>query len=403
MQRNIQLYPIYLALSRMTAWLPIFFLYFSEHLSLAQVLLLEALYYVSVVLLEVPSGYFSDAIGRHPTLLISSMAFALSYALFVIAGGVNNGAFVFFAIAQVLLATGFAFSSGTDTSFHYDSLAALGRAEEYGQREAVAERNGFIASSVAILLGGLAGMVALRFAYLISLLGALGAVVVVLYFREPTTQDSPTMRTSFVEQLRLCVWYLQQPSLRWIFLFAVLMTILNHIPYEFYQSYLDLLRGDLALASNQTPLVAAIVMSISTLLGAAAASRSIWLDKQLGTAATLLVATAIQTGIIIAMGVILHPLIVPLILLRAVPSGLMRAPMNAAIAPQVPQAQRATYLSIQSLAGRLAFSVTLVGLSWLVGSASADWPTLALMLQVSAGLGLFGWAFLFITRRRIDS
>jgi len=78
------LYPWYIVFSRTMAWLPVFFLFFSQHLSLEQVLQLEALYYLSVVLLEVPSGYFSDAIGRRPTLLISSIALALAYAVFLI-------------------------------------------------------------------------------------------------------------------------------------------------------------------------------------------------------------------------------------------------------------------------------------------------------------------------------
>ena len=40
----------------------------------ALVLRLEAIYYVAVVVLEVPSGFFSDVVGRKPTLLISSLA-----------------------------------------------------------------------------------------------------------------------------------------------------------------------------------------------------------------------------------------------------------------------------------------------------------------------------------------
>ena len=45
-------------------WYPIFFLYFLARLPLVQVLQLEAIYYAGVVLLEVPSGWFSDRIGR---------------------------------------------------------------------------------------------------------------------------------------------------------------------------------------------------------------------------------------------------------------------------------------------------------------------------------------------------
>ena len=71
-ERNVRLYPLYQAFFNAYFWLPVFFLYFSKHFSLAQVLQLEAIYYLAVVSLEVPSGYFSDVIGRRPTLLTSS-------------------------------------------------------------------------------------------------------------------------------------------------------------------------------------------------------------------------------------------------------------------------------------------------------------------------------------------
>ncbi len=69
----------------------------------------------------------------------------------------------------------------------------------------------------------------------------------------------------------------------------------------------------------------------------------------------------------------------------------MTAPLNAAIVPRVPQAQRATYLSIQSLAGRLVFSAVLFLLSLAAGAdAAPDWPVLSLMQCLSAGIALAG-------------
>ena len=85
MSRNVALYPLYVAFFGTMAWIPIFFLFFSQHLSLEQVLQLEAIYYVSVVLLEVPSGYFSDVVGRRATLLVSTIAMSFAYGCFLIA------------------------------------------------------------------------------------------------------------------------------------------------------------------------------------------------------------------------------------------------------------------------------------------------------------------------------
>ena len=45
-ERNLRLYPAYQAASSSTFWLPAFFLYFSSRFDVAEVLLLEAIYYL---------------------------------------------------------------------------------------------------------------------------------------------------------------------------------------------------------------------------------------------------------------------------------------------------------------------------------------------------------------------
>ena len=80
MQRNIRLYPWFRAASDGHAWITVFFLYMSQKLPLDQVIELSAVYYLSVFVLEVPSGYFSDRIGRRRTLLIAAAALIVSTA-----------------------------------------------------------------------------------------------------------------------------------------------------------------------------------------------------------------------------------------------------------------------------------------------------------------------------------
>ena len=147
-----------------------FFLFFQSHFTLADVLRLEAIYYFAVVLLEVPSGYFSDAVGRRVTLIIAALSTAAAHALFLF-----SDTFLFFAAAQILLAGGIAFNSGTDTALHYDTLAALNRKAEYGEREARVAGWSFRLSGIAAPAGGLGAALDLRIAYALSLAGALAS------------------------------------------------------------------------------------------------------------------------------------------------------------------------------------------------------------------------------------
>ena len=143
MHQNLRWWLPYRFLTGLHFWYPIFFLYFLARLPLVQVLQLEAIYYASVVLLEVPSGWFSDRIGRRPTLLISKAAHVVSALLFAASG---EGDFVLLATAQLFLAAGFAFTSGTDAAFLHDTLQSSA-GDRYERLEA---RSGFRASASAL-------------------------------------------------------------------------------------------------------------------------------------------------------------------------------------------------------------------------------------------------------------
>ena len=83
-RRNLRLYPWHQLAGQTLFWGPIFFLYFSERFPVDRVLQLGAIYYVSVVLLELPSGWFSDRVSRVTTLRIAIGAMATAHLLFAL-------------------------------------------------------------------------------------------------------------------------------------------------------------------------------------------------------------------------------------------------------------------------------------------------------------------------------
>jgi len=395
LQRNVALYPWYAAILKAHFWLPIFFLYFNAQFSLQQVLLLEAIYYAAIVVFEVPSGYFSDMAGRRKTLLIATAALTAAYLLFFV-----GGPYGVFVLAQIALAMGLAFNSGTDTSLHFESLHALGKGGLFDAREALVARNAFYGSAIAALAGGLIAMADLRLAYVLSVLAALTCVVLVLAMKEPDdAAGGDTTLHGFARQVGDCLRLLRRPALAWLFAFYVLMTMLNHVPYEFYQPYLRLLGEGMPLPTMSIPGISGAMSAIPMLVAAGAAAQSIRLRDRVGLGATLLCATALQTVIIATMAAVLHPAVLVLILLRTCPRAIMTAPLNAAITPQLTQSLRATYLSVQSLAGRLAFSALLVLLSLVVGDGSAE-PSagISAALQISTGIGIAGLMLLALTQ-----
>tara|TARA_B110000908_G_C10131719_1_gene392522 strand:- start:190 stop:660 length:471 start_codon:yes stop_codon:yes gene_type:complete len=71
--RTIALIPWYQFLNSLLFWQAVWFVYFQSNLSGAEAIILYSAYDISVTVLEVPSGYFSDRIGRRFTLLVSTL------------------------------------------------------------------------------------------------------------------------------------------------------------------------------------------------------------------------------------------------------------------------------------------------------------------------------------------
>lgn len=399
LERSLRLYSLYVPLSRLYAFkAPVFFLYFMERFPIDRVLQLEAIYYFAVVTLEVPSGYLSDRFSRSRVLQISALASAASAALFLLGGD----SFALFAAAQVAFATSYSFASGTDTAYHYDTLAGLGRQDEYAARESILARNGLLATAAAALGGGIAGVFDLRFAYVLVLIACLASVAVTLGFGEPPTASHGTRVAGPLRQLRDCFDQLRRPALAWLFAYVLLQVSLEHVPYEFIQPYVAVVMGEHAGAVQNTPLVVGVLSSVVAVVGSLAAANSLRLRSAFGITGALLGVTALQALLISLMGAVAHLAVIPLLLLRSVHPAVSNVLVRAEITPRIPQQLRATYLSLHSLGGRLGFSAVLFSLSVLVGEGQKpEAETLSTLLRACALLAAVGLAWLAITSRAL--
>ncbi|MEE9254512.1 MAG: MFS transporter [Pseudomonadales bacterium] len=358
-ERNLRLFQWYVPFYSAHFWVAVWFLYFLSYFSVGEVLQLEALYFLTVVVFEIPSGYLSDRLGRVITLRLSAAMQVGSLAVFAF----GPSEFWAFAIGQMLWAGSFSFYSGTDTAFHFDTLQAAGRTDEFAERQARMNRNAFIARAVCALLGGAIAVFGLKLAYLASLAVSTVTLLLTLMMREPPRAYAP----SILRQMSTVLGYLKRPFIAWVFLYAVLQTTLSHIPYEFTQPYIAVVLGEGVHELLHTSWISGIIIAIVASVGAIAADRAIAVRKRLGAPAALVAITAVQCVLIAAMALSFSAWILPLLALRSVQSGIGQVIVTTEITPRIGQGQRATYLSLQSLAGRLAFSLVL----WTLGASVA--------------------------------
>ena len=122
--------------------------YTSNNLDMHQVMILQAVFSVSIVVLEIPSGYLADVIGRRRTLILGALLGFLGYGIYSFSYG-----FTGFLLAELVLGFGQSLVSGADSALLYDSLLDLSKEKEYIKFEGRMVSVGNIAEASAGIAG----------------------------------------------------------------------------------------------------------------------------------------------------------------------------------------------------------------------------------------------------------
>ena len=134
--------------------------YESNGLTMKDIMILQAVYSIAIVILEIPSGYLADVIGRRKTLIIGAMFGTIGFATYSFSFG-----FMGFLVAEIILGIGQSCISGADSAMLYDSLLEKGMEKRYSRFEGRITSLGNIAEAAAGILGGVLAGITLRVPY----------------------------------------------------------------------------------------------------------------------------------------------------------------------------------------------------------------------------------------------
>ena len=165
--------------------------YESNGLSLHEIMVLKAIYSVSIVVLEIPSGYFADRIGRKNTLVAGSVLGTLGFGIYSFTHG-----FYGFVIAEIILGAGQSLISGADSAMLYDTLNSRKMSGKYSMYEGRIISLGNFAESIAGLAGGALAVISIRYPFYAQTIVALTAVPASIMLWEPerVSEIKVTMR-----------------------------------------------------------------------------------------------------------------------------------------------------------------------------------------------------------------
>ena len=364
-------------------WWPIWVLYLTDFrgFSLTQVSGLEALFWMVIVLSEVPTGAVADRFGRKTSLLLGAACTTVAVLVF----GVASSYWIVLA-SYVAWAFGLTFMSGADAALVFESLRAVGREQDY-PRVAGIGWGIFSFGTLAGMLAGapLAAATDLRFPVLISATIAFLTLLVAATYREPPLvegEERLTYRRLIIESGRTA-WRL--PSVRTMLLLSALLMGATNAASIFAQPFLD--HHDVPVhlfGFAQAP------MRVAGIIGAVAAYRIV---AGFGLRPTLIVAPVIMAASYALLGGWNSVYAFGATTAIIFTSSLLLPVVSDYVNRRIPNNQRATILSFRQLLASLVIASFQPGLGVIADQVSlaAVFIASAAFIAVTVPAALFFW------------
>lgn len=321
--------------------------FYNNGLDQTEVMLLQSLFSVAIVVFEIPSGYFSDVMGRKTTIVLGCITGTIGLAIYSISYG-----FWGFLAAELLLGLGASFISGTDSAILYDTLIELGREHEYpkieGRRTSVCN----FSETAASILGGVLATISLRTPFYVETAVTALTIPIALTLVEPERHRWDKSQGSWRSILRIVRFALrEQLEIKWLIFYSAAVGSSTLTMVWFIQPYL--LESGLPLAYFGV-LWAALNFSVGVF--SLSAYR---IERFLGRRVTLLMLIPISfTGYIIT-GAVQSLWAIPALFLFYFVRGVHGPVLKDYVNRLTSSDRRATVLSVKNMISRLLF--TLVG------------------------------------------
>ena len=154
-ERNLSAFTAFRAFFSARFYYPVYALIFLDFgLTLEQFGILNAVWALTIVLSEVPSGALADTLGRRKLLLAAGLCMVAEMSVLLLATP-NGGPLVFylFLLNRIISGLAEAAASGADEALTYDALKAAGRELEWGKVLESVQRMTSVAFFFAMTLG----------------------------------------------------------------------------------------------------------------------------------------------------------------------------------------------------------------------------------------------------------
>ncbi len=361
--------------------MPVVVLFYQDNgMGMHDIFLLKSVYSLSIVALEIPSGWMADVWGRKKTLIMGSLLGSAGFFMYSFSYG-----FWAFAAAEIILGIGHSFVSGADSAMLYESLKADGKADKYVKHEGRITSAGNFAEAIAGIAAGFLAAVSLRTPFYMQFVVASLAIPAALTLKEPVIHFAThvhsikrmagDIRDALVKHTDLRISILLSAitgaaTLAFAWLVQPFFKEIG-LPVEFFG-------------------IAWTVLNLS--VGVSSAFAFVIEGKLSKRYEILLIITLLSAGYFFSGLMVLREGLIFLLLFYLV-RGLATPVFKNYINTYSPDQMRATILSVRNLIIRIIFAATGPLLGWTIDNFSLNraFMTAGIIYLISALLVVFPW------------
>ena len=328
-----------------------------------------AVYAFAVLLVEVPSGYVGDWLGRRPSLAVGSGVRTAVLGVYPFLPSAEA-----YLVVHVFWAVGRAFRSGTQDAWLYEILQARFDEAQFARVESRGRMAKLVTDAVTAILGGVFYTMHPALPFVAT--AAIAVLGIPLLYSFPSverlsTDDEPTDSEPLTVREAVTVLRLQtrRPQVRWFVLYAALFYSLFVVTRIYEQP---------ALKSVGVPVAGfGVLYAGFKLVSAVAASTVGWLVDNLGTSGIF--AALVPVYALAYLSLVAVPLlVVPVLFLNRGLNTIVSPVRNQYLNDRLDDVGRATVLSGASMVLALVGGIARLVAGWGTG--------------VLGPLGFFPWA-----------
>jgi MFS family permease len=325
---------------------PVIFLFFTENgLSMTQILLLQSIYAIFTVILEIPTGTIGDYFGRKLSVSLGTFIFAFGIGIYSF-----GNSFTFFLVAELICALGGALISGSDMALIHSTLKSLKRDKEYKKIEGTTNSIRLTGMMLASLAGGLIGNFSLRLTLLVAGFMVFIAFLVSLTFKEPKLIVEKDKKESFNEIIVSSIKLIKNHNLLlWLIIFSSFMIGLGQIIHWYYQPYFLLVNISVAYFG--------FIYVVLELLSIVASRFTNEIETYFKGQKSLILLSLLLIIPTLFLGLFVHVFSILFFILHKIFFGIVGTILSDKVLKIIPSSKAATILSMGNLGRRFVYAM----------------------------------------------